>query len=85
MFGQGVFVGVVDFCAGAGVVEVDGVELVGVELVGAAAAPAIPMTAPPVAIAPTTIVALSVFEMCIGESLQVWREGVLSYHYARPS
>jgi hypothetical protein len=84
MFGQGVFVGVVDFCAGAGVVEIDGVELVGVELVGAAAAPAIPTTAPPVAIAPTTIVALSVFEMCIGESLQEG-EGVLSHHYARPS
>lgn len=89
MFGQGVLEGVVDFWVGvvgvegAGVVE--GVEVVDVELVGAAAAPAMPTTAPPVASAPATIVALSVFERCIGASLQWWWIGVLHEDYAPPT
>src|SRR5277367_6524465 len=74
MFGHAPFIGVFDFCEGAGVAGVVGVlgvvlaggaAVVGVELVGAAAAPAIPATAPPAASAPNTIAALRVFEMCI--------------------
>lgn len=90
MLGQGILDGVADFCAGAGVVGVegvvegDGVEVVGVELVGAAAAPAMPTTAPPVASAPATITALSVLEICMCKGLQWWA-GTLHEHYAPPT
>jgi hypothetical protein len=86
MLGQGIFDGVVDFCAGAGVVGVegDGVEVVGVEVVGAAAAPAMPTTAPAVASAPATITALSVLEICMCKGLQWWA-GTLHEHYAPPT
>jgi hypothetical protein len=78
MFGQGCFVGVVDFgvvdfCAGVGVVGVVGVvaaldSVVVVEL-GAAAAPAMPEAAPPAASAPAIIVAPSILDICMGWDL----------------
>ena len=73
MFGQWPFIGVPGVCEGVGAFFVGaGVVLgvVGVVLVGAAAAPAIPAAAPPTASVPETIATLSIFEMCIGWSLQ---------------
>ena len=72
MFGQLPFIGVPGVCDGVGALfaGAGAAGVVGVELVGAADAPAIPAAVPPTASVPETIATLSIFEMCIGWSLQ---------------